>query len=91
MSCPDTHEKLGYFAADIENLKKGHSTILDKMDKIEDKRDGQFGDINNKIDKQKWGLIGATFTAGIAPFLASSNVGQDVVKSLVVYIGKLFA
>jgi tetrahydromethanopterin S-methyltransferase subunit G len=50
--CPETHEKLGYFAADIATLKKGHDSILEKMDKTEGKRDKQFEGIEVKLDNQ---------------------------------------
>ena len=98
MPSPSLHEKIGSFSADIVTLKRGHESILEKMDKTEDKRDGQFSAIderlvkqNEKLDKQKWGIIASTFTAGLAPFVASSTMGQKVVTSLVTYIQHLFA
>ena len=85
------HEKIGAFSADIETLKKGHDSILGKLDVIEDKREIQFQSLDVRLDKQRWGIVASTFTAGLAPFVASSPIGKEVVTSLITYIEKLFA
>lgn len=90
-SCPETHEKLGHFAADIQNLKSGHEMILTKMDKIEDKREVQFKTIDEKFNKQKWGLVLVIFTSSVSPFVAGSSFSKSVLSSLVVYIEKLLS
>lgn len=85
------HEKIGAFSADINTLKKGHESILDKMDKTEEKREVQFKAIDERLDKQKWGITLTIITSALAPFVASSAIGKEVLTSLVVYIQHLFA
>ena len=46
------HEKIGSFSADIATLKEGHVSILQTLDKIEEKRDKQFEAIEVKLEDQ---------------------------------------
>ena len=85
------HEKIGSFSADIVTLKKGHESILDKMDRTDEKREEQFKSLDERLDKQKWGITMSIITTALAPFVASSTMGKEVITSLITYIQHLFA